>query len=140
VDTNPTPSELQVRAETAGFAGFEITDADGPSNFNFLRNAEGDDLEEVVRLAHVGHSKLADTQYSGGYRPNSPMTAAKAGRFFIETEDDPSFGDTVHVRAKANGANDVLGIFSGTASPGLIPLNDFSFHKLFDEVAVVEIG
>lgn len=139
VDSNPNPTELQIRSENAGFARFQILSVDGPEDASNKVNAEGTGLEKVFGLAYTDGDKLADTDFKGGYRPNQHMTVATQGRFFVDVEDTPSFGDTVHVRVAASGNNDQLGVFSGTAGDGLVPLENASFYKIYDTISVIEL-
>jgi len=125
VDTGPSPSELHINPETAGFADFRIVEADGPSQIDESVDTEGTDFRELFDgIALAGYPNLIEPKVDGGrYQPNSHMNVLSDGLTAVAPEKDPADGNTVWVRLSANGSLDELGAFRPDFNSGCVPLD-----------------
>lgn len=134
---------LDIEPETAGFADYDVVEADGPSQVNDSVTLAGDDINELFGgVAVVSSSQTSDhsSEY-GQYDPNDEMDVRAEGAVVtVPVEDQPFTGADVFVRLSANGNRDRLGAFRATQDSGVVPLKGAEFKRAPNsDVAVVKL-
>ncbi|MFB6371615.1 MAG: hypothetical protein ABEN55_00535 [Bradymonadaceae bacterium] len=122
-DGTPSPSELHIVAETAGFADFRIVEADGPSQMNASVATAGDDIRDELD----GISQRSDTMERTGqsdaeYPGKDVINVMSEGQIVVETEDSATADAQLWVRLADNGTLNEHGAFRHTFNSGAVPV------------------
>lgn len=143
VDTGASPSELHIVAETAGFADFEINDAQGPEQLNASVATPGDDIrQKFVGLAMRTDALERQGESSAQYDEADEVNVLERGEAVVATEDAASEGSRLWLRLATNGNNDQRGAFRHSFDSGAVPIPYAtlrSTQKLADDKVNAEV-
>lgn len=140
ITASESSGTLTLVSETAGFADFDVVEAEGPSSFDETIVTAGESFEDHLAGFTMPQNRQYIDENPGAYNPNEPMKVRVRGDAYVKPDVLPSsLDDVVHVCMDESGKLDQLGQITPETGAGLVPLRLVKFVEVFDITAAAEL-